>query len=808
MKGKITSLIVSLSLGLIFFPRLSAQIFINKNKPMDIYHRGWIDHNKNGKMDPYENQNLDIETRIDDLIGRMTLDEKTCQMATLYGFCRVAKDELPTKEWMNEIWIDGIANIDEHLNGLDRKKCKTPYSFPYSMHAKALNEVQRFFIEKTRLGIPVDFTNEGIRGLCHEKATSFPAQIGVASTWDKQLVNLIGHITGKEARALGYTNVYSPILDLARDPRWGRTVETYGEDPFLASELGKIQTRALQAEGVISSPKHFAVYSIPKGGRDGAARTDPKASWRDVETILLAPFRAAIRDADAMGVMSSYNDYNGVPITGSTLFLTQILRQRWGFKGYIVSDSDAVIYIYSKHHVAENYKEAVRQAVEAGLNVRTTFTPPEVFIVPLRELIQEGKISTETIDSRVRDVLRVKFWLGLFDHPYIQNPQQADKIVHNVNHQAISLRAARESIVLLKNTENLLPLKKDLSKILVTGPNAKTTNELMSRYGPSKAEVISVLEGIKKKLGKKCEVNYAPGCDLVDANWPESEILPAEMTTEEKQMIDSVTQLAAESDIAIVVLGETKKIVGESRSRTSLDLPARQLDLVKAIHATGTPTVVVLLNGRPLTINWVDKNIPAILEAWFPGEMAGRAVADVLFGDYNPGGKLPITFPKTVGQIPFNFPFKPGSQVYGKQSHHSNRITGALYPFGHGLSYTQFEYSHLKIEPRKQLSTDKIHIYFDVKNIGERSGDEVVQLYVRDEVSSVVTFVKTLRGFERIHLQSGEKKRVEFVLTPEDLQLLDMNYQWIVEPGTFKVMIGSSSEDIRLTGKFEIIDSQ
>ncbi len=792
--------------SLFFFSQILAQMFIQNEKKMDIYHQEWIDHNKNGKMDDYENPNLDIERRIDDLLAKMTMEEKTCQMATLYGFCRVATDELPTEQWLTEIWKDGIANIDEHLNGLDRAPCRTPYSYPHSQHTRALNEVQRFFIEKTRLGIPVDFTNEGIRGLCHEKATSFPAQIGVASTWDKELVNRIGHITGKEARALGYTNIYSPILDLARDPRWGRTVETYGEDPFLVSELGKIQVKALQAERVVSTPKHYAVYSIPKGGRDGAARTDPKASWRDVETIYLAPFRAAFKDACAMGVMSSYNDYNGVPVTGSKLFLTDILRQKWGFKGYIVSDSDAVLYIYSKHHVAESYKDAVKQAVEAGLNVRTTFTPPDVFIQPLRELIREGKISMETIDSRVRDVLRVKFWLGLFDQPYITDPEKADQILHSEEHVHTSLRAARESIVLLKNEGNLLPLSKNLKSILITGPLARETKGLMSRYGPLKIKVISIFEGVKEKLSAHTKINYARGCELIDKDWPESEILPTALTAQEKAQIDSAVRLAVKSDVAIVALGETRKIVGESRSRTSLNLPGRQLDLVKAIYATGTPTVVILLNGRPLTINWIDKYVPAIVEAWFPGELCGKAVADVLFGDYNPGGKLPITFPRTVGQIPLNFPYKPASQSGAKKGHKNSRVTGVLYPFGHGLSYTQFKYSNLKITPKKQKPGGDIHVSLDVQNIGERKGDEVVQLYVRDVVSSVITFVKELKGFERIHLAPKEKKKVEFILKADHLKLLSRDNQWIVEPGIFKIMVGSSSEDIRLTGRFEIVN--
>ncbi len=771
-----------------------------------IYQDGWNDLNKNGKMDTYENPKLDIEKRIDDLLSKMTLEEKTCQMATLYGFCRVAKDELPTEQWANEIWKDGIGNIDEHLNGLDRKKCVTEYSSPPSKHVWARNEVQRFFIEKTRLGIPVDFTDEGIRGLCQEGATSFPAQIGVGSTWNKELVSAIGHVTGKEAKAFGYTNVYSPILDLPRDPRWGRTVECYSEDPYLTSRLGVMQVKALQAEGVVSTPKHYAVYSVPKGARDGAARTDPQVTARDVEVIYLAPFRAAFKEGGALGVMSSYNDYDGIPVQGSKYFLIDKLRQEYGFKGYVVSDSDAVKYIYNKHHVAATYKEAVRHAVEGGLNVRTTFTPPEKYINPLRELVREGKLSMKTIDSRVADVLRVKFILGLFDHPYVEDGELSDKIVRSKESLELSLRAARESIVLLKNENSLLPLSKNVKSILVTGPTAEATQKLMSRYGPQKLKVTTVLEGIKNKVSDRTKVKYAKGCEIKDKNWPESEILPEPMTDEEKKMLEKAKQMARTVDVAIVVVGETVDTVGESHSRTSLDLTGYQEDLIKAIHSTGTPTVVVLTNGRPLTINWTNKYVPAIVEAWFPGEKAGDAIADVLFGDYNPGGKLPITFPKTVGQIPLNFPYKPGSHAGLKYKTQQCRILGVLYPFGHGLSYTKFKYDNLQITPKKQGPKGNITVSCEVKNIGELKGDEVVQLYINDVVSSVTTHVKDLRGFERITLEPGEKKKVTFTLTPADLALLNRSMEWEVEPGIFQVLVGSSSEDIRVKGSFKIIN--
>lgn len=764
-----------------------------------IYNKGWIDFNKNGIMDPYEDPKLEIDKRVEDLLSKMNLEEKTCQMATLYGYGRVLKDELPTEKWFDKIWKDGIANIDEHLNGLNRKETQTQYSWPPSKHAMAINEVQRFFIEKTRLGIPVDFTNEGIRGVCHQGGTLFPATIGIGSTWDINLISKIGTITGKEARILGYTNIYSPILDLARDPRWGRVVECYGEDPYLVSRLGVEQVKALQKEGVVSTPKHFAVYSVPKGGRDGEARTDPHVTLREVEMIYLVPFKAAFMEGKALGTMSSYNDYDGIPITGSKEFLIEKLRNQWGFRGYVVSDSKAVEYIYTKHHVAADPKEAVHQSVEAGLNVRTEFTPPDDFILPLRELVKEGKVSIQTINERVSDVLRVKFLLKLFDQPYVENPELADKIVASEEHQQVALETSRKSIVLLKNTNNTLPLSKNIKSILVTGPNANAKESSLSRYGPSKVDVISVLEGIKSKLSSDVVIKYTKGCELFDSNWPESEIIPILPNESEKAEIDKAKELAKTVDVAIVVLGDDERIVGESKSRTSLDLPGFQLDLVRAIYETGTPTIVVLINGRPLTINWIDKYIPAIIEAWFPGKWGGTAIAEVLFGDYNPGGKLPVTFPKSVGQLPLDFPYKPASDLGDNTG-----IKGVLYPFGHGLSFTKFNYSNLKVNPTDQVADGNIAISFDLENVGRLLGDEVVQLYINDETSSVTTYVKNLRGFERITLIPGEIKSINFMLKPEDLCLLNRDMKEVVEPGRFKVMIGSSSEDIRLEGNFII----
>ena len=777
-------------LSVVFCAGLSAG-----NTP-DIYRKGWIDFNKNGVKDIYEDPEASIDDRIDDLLSQMTLEEKTCQMATLYGSGRVLKDALPTEQWKEEIWKDGIANIDEQANGLG--SFGSSLSYPYVNSVKNRQAIQRWFVEETRLGIPVDFTNEGIRGLCHDRATMFPAQCGQGATWDKELISEIARVTAEEAKALGYTNIYSPILDIAQDPRWGRVVECYGEDPYLVGELGKRMIEGLQKEGLVSTPKHFAVYSIPVGGRDAGTRTDPHVAPREMRTLYLETFRKAFCEAKALGVMSSYNDYDGVPITGSYHFLTEILRHEWGFQGYVVSDSEAVEFLYSKHKVADDAEDAAAQVVNAGLNVRTNFTLPENFILPLRKAIADGKVSMQTIDSRVADVLRVKFRMGLFDNPYKGDADHPEKVVHSEEHRAVSMRAALESVVLLKNENNLLPLSKSLKKVAVIGPNADEVQNLICRYGPANAPIKTVYQGIKEYL-PDAQVRYAKGADIIDKHFPESELYDVPLDEEEQAMIDEAVALAQDSEVAILVLGGNEKTVREEYSRTSLNLCGRQEKLLQAVYATGTPIVLLMIDGRASTINWAARYVPSILHAWFPGEFMGDAVAKVLFGDYNPGGKLAVTFPKSVGQIPFAFPFKPGSDSKGFV-----RVAGVLYPFGYGLSYTSFAYSDLNIENPVIGTQGTVELSCKVKNTGQVAGDEVVQLYLRDEVSSVTTYVKVLRGFERIHLEPGEERVVHFRLTPQELGLWNKDNHFVVEPGTFSVMIGSSSEDIRLQGKFEV----
>jgi beta-glucosidase len=770
---------------------------------LKIYKDGWIDLNKNGKKDIYEDQGQSINARVSNLIALMSLEEKTCQMATLYGWKRVLKDSLPTESWKTAIWKDGIANIDEHLNGFITwgKTSESPLVTDVKKHVWAMNETQRFFIEQTRLGIPVDFSNEGIRGIESYQATSFPTPLNMGMTWNKSLVHSIGLITGEEARALGYTNVYAPILDVARDQRWGRLEEVFGEDPYLVARMGVAMATGIQNNNqAASTPKHFAVYSANKGAREGMARVDPQVAPREVENIMLYPFRKVIEEAKIMGIMSSYNDYDGIPITGSNYWLTQRLRKDFGFTGYIVSDSDALEYLYMKHHVASDLKEAVYQAFMAGLNVRTTFRIPDSIIVYARELVKEGRIPMDTLNNRVKNVLKIKFQLGLFDHPYVSDPAASAKTVNSVEHQAIALQASKEGIVLLKNNNQILPIPKTGKKIAVIGPNAVNDSYAHTHYGPLATSSISVLKGIQNLVGTS-QVLYAKGTDLVDKNWPESEILPVEPDANEQASIDSAVKVALQADVVVLVIGGNTATAGENKSRTTLALPGYQLELVKAIKKTGKPVVLVLIGAQPMSINWIDKNIDGIIYAGYPGAQGGTAVADVLFGDYNPGGKLTLTWPKSVGQLPFNFPSKPSAQT---EEGETAKIKGLLYPFGFGLSYTSFAYSNLKIVPSSAKNDGHLKVSVDIKNIGSLAGDEVVQLYIHDELSSVTTYEKVLKGFERLYLAPNETKTITFKIEPDDLMLWNREMKHVLEPGIFNLMIGSSSEKIELSQKFRV----
>ncbi len=757
----------------------------------------YIDFNKNGKMDIYENPKAAIEDRIKDLLSQMTLEEKTCQMASIYGFGIYIKDAMPTPEWKNRVWKDGIANIDEHLTG-DRKGSEKFTDF--RKHVETLNTVQKWFVEETRLGIPIEFSNEAMKGVKHTGATAIPAPITLGNSWDTEITQQLGAMIGRQGRALGYTSVNAPITDISRDPRWARAVECYAEDPYLTAQMCIAMVNGLRSENMGSTLKHFAVHSVPDGARDGGARVYPHISKREIWEIQLYPYEKVIKNTRVTGMMSSYNDVEGIPITANSEYLRDILRKQFGFTGYVISDTSAVIELHTKHKIAETPKDAIALAANGGLDIRIDINEPEKYILPLRELVKEGKVSMAVIDEAVSNVLRVKFELGLFDNPYA-NPDTVEKVMADPNAEKISFEAMRKSVVLLKNDKNTLPL--DIAKcknILVVGELAESKKLAVEMYGPNKTPVNkSILEGLREYVGDKAKITYSLGCNVLDEDFPESEYMRLPMREKDAKSIAEAVKLAKENDVVIAVLGETPAIYGETKSRASLDLSGRQNELLQALADTGKPVVVLLINGRPLSINMVQRKASAILDLFVPNGHGGEVAAKTIFGEFNPSGKLACTFPKSVGQIQFNFPFRKVSHNKSGRAYPST----SLYCFGYGLSYTKFAYSNLKIDAGKSTVNSTVKVSFDVKNIGERDGEEIVQLYVRDKYASVCTFDKVLRGFKRVPLKAGETKTVDFELTPEAFELFDKDFKRVVEAGAFEIMVGASSENTPL--KKEIV---
>jgi beta-glucosidase len=750
----------------------------------DMYHTDWIDFNKNGHKDVFEDFHADVDARIDDLLSQMTMDEKTGQMVTLYGWGRALKDEYPTEAWKEASWKDGVANIDEQGNFPHGGKHTEPAD-----HVEFIRTHQRWFVEETRMGIPVDFSNEGIRGLCHDYCTSFPNQLGRGATFNRQLEYEIGKVTALEAKALGYSNVYSPILDVLQDPRWGRCREVYGESPYLVGELGLQHVKGLQDQKIVSTPKHYAVYSAPYGGKD-TVRGDCQIPFRTMHEVYMEPFRKAFMEGNALGVMSTYAIYDGEAVAGSDYFLTELLRDTYGFKGYVVSDSGAIWFQHVRHAITENAKQSIVRSVNAGNNVRTNFQQPEKFLNPLREAIEEGLISVETIDEMVRDVLYVKFWMGLFDNPYI-GLDDAPERIRTDKARLLALQAARESVVLMRNTDSLLPLEPNAyQRILVCGPSADNASLMQEHYGPHRSEIVTPLQGIQDAFAGSSQVDYIRGCDFAGEQFPESDLLRYyQPSATELAEIDEAVAKARENDLIIACMGDSRKIVGESRSRTALTLPRLQEVFLQKLVDTGKPVVLVLLNGRPVVLNDAQDGIPAILSTFFAGEAAGTALADCLTGTYNPGGRLPYTTPRTVGQLPLAIPYRQSSWIDGGGAYND----GPLFHFGYGLSYTTFEYDDLEIFVKGQGDAAKLSVSFSVKNSGDRAGDVVPQLYVRDVIASVSPFKKQLRGFERVHLQAGEAKQVTLTLDAgRDLKMMNLENQWVVEPGLFEFIIADS----------------
>ncbi|MCD6470733.1 glycoside hydrolase family 3 C-terminal domain-containing protein [Candidatus Bathyarchaeota archaeon] len=717
----------------------------------------------------------------------MSIEEKIAQLGSIPA-SELLENGKFSREKARELIGRGIGQITRLAGG--RGNPKDPAQI-----AALANEIQRFLVEETRLGIPAIIHEECLSGFMAHGATTFPQAIGLASTWNPDLVQSIAEVIRRQMRALGAHQGLAPVLDVVRDLRWGRTEETYGEDQYLVASMGVAYIRGLQGDdfssGIIATPKHFAAHGFPEGGRNCAP---VHVSPREFREVFLFPFEAAVRVAGAYSLMNAYHDIDGVPCAASRDLLTEILRFEWGFEGYVVSDYGSIERLKIFHHVAADEKEAAVQALEAGVDVEL----PRVkcYGEPLFNAVKEGMVSEATINEAVSRILRAKFLLGLFDNPYV-NVENVSGILDTREDRTLALRAARESLVLLKNN-GVLPLRKDLDAIAVIGPNANTTRGLLGDYSytlhlnqkEDAIRIVSILEAIKSKVSPKTRVYFAKGCEIHESS---------------KEGFKEAVEAASKSDVIIAVVGERSGIsrlpavTGEGRDRTSLSLPGVQEELIEELCRVGKPLIMVLVNGRPLSIGRLIEKASAVIEAWFPGEEGGNAVADAIFGDYNPGGKLPITIPKDVGQIPIYY-----SRRLSSFKNYVFMDAQPLFPFGHGLSYTRFEYSSLEIEPEKVDPSGEVEVKFYVENVGEMRGDEVVQLYIHDPVASVTRPVKELKGFKRISLEPGEKRKVVFTLYMDQLAFYDRYMRLVVEPGTYEVMVGGSSEDIRLAGKFEV----
>jgi beta-glucosidase len=751
----------------------------------------------------YKNPRLPVERRVADLLGRMTLEEKVAQLVCLWAarpqvgaqtdFSTDRGDFSPEKARL--VMKDGMGQIARQRERKDPREA-----------ARFANALQKWLVENTRLGIPAIFHDEILHGLMAPKGTSFPTPIALASSWDADLVTRVFTAAALETRARGSHFVLGPNLDLAREPRWGRTEETYGEDPYLVSRMGVAVIKAIQGPGpgvdgehVIATAKHFAAHGQPEGGTNIAPSN---YSERVLREYFLPSFEAAVKEAHVMSVMASYNEIDGVPSHANRWLLGKLLRQEWGFDGLVASDYYGIPQLEQLHHVAADKTEAARLALEAGVDAE--LPDPDCYQT-LLQLVREGKVPEAAVDKAVARNLRAKFLLGLFENPYV-DPERAERVTDSAAHRALAAEAARRSITLLKNEGNLLPLdRRALKSIAVIGPNAERAH-LGGYTDPTPARGVGVLEGVRKKVGAGVKVNYAEGCKITKegGDWWADASHPSD-PAEDERLIAQAVEAARASDVALVVVGGNEDTNKEAWAdnhlgdRDSLDLVGRQDDLVRAVLATGKPTVVMLINSGPLSVTYVAEHAPAVLEGFYLGEETGTGVADVLFGDYNPSGKLPVSFPRTVGQLPIYYNHKPTARrgyLYTSKE--------PLFPFGYGLSYTTFEYSNLKVAPAQIGPGGEAQVSVTVTNTGRRAGEEVVQLYLRDVVSSVTRPVKELKDFARVSLAPGESKTVTFRLTPDKLAFYNLNMERAVEPGWFDIMVGTSSVKYQ-TAKLEVV---
>jgi beta-glucosidase len=753
---------------------------------------------------PYRDPKLPVDQRVIDLLSRMTLEEKIAQLEGAWENKQFFHDP-------QELFVDEKGQfLPERAaalmkNGLGEISRPSENRDPRAM-VEYTNTVQKWLRDNTRLGIPVIFHDECLHGHVAPKATSYPQAIALASTWDPSLLHEVFTATAAEARARGVQQCLAPVLDLARDPRWGRTEETYGEDPYLVSRLGVAAITGYQGTGpgidkahVMATAKHFAVHGQPEGGTNvGPANY----SERTIREYWLKPFEAAVKEAHVATVMPSYNEIDGIPSHSNKHLLLDILRHEWGFQGLITSDYFGPTELRTVHHIVATEDEAGRLAFESGVDVELPFNQAYGSLI---DQVKAGKVAEAAVDLSVSRVLRAKFLAGLFDDPYV-NADYAEKITNNVEHQQLALKAAHEAIILLKNQDNLLPLAKNKYKrIAVIGPNAAELH--LGGYSNQPGRGVSVLQAIKTKVGSSAEVLYALGCKITESNpdWDADKVVVGDPALNAKR-IDEAAKVAATADLVVLALGGNEQTsreawaVNHPGDRDNLDLLGNQDDLVKAVLATGKPTIVFLQHGRPNSINYIAEHVPAILDGWYLGQEGGTAVADVLFGDYNPAGRLPITVPRSTGQLPDYYYQKPSA----KREYLGSTVL-PLFPFGWGLSYSTFKYANVRATPDSIGPQGQTTISVDVTNSGAVRGDEVVQLYIRDDVSSVTRPVKELRGFRRITLNPGETKTVEFILGPDELSFLNRDMHRVVEPGTFTIMVGGNSIDLTNT-KLNVVE--
>ena len=744
----------------------------------------------------YRDPSQPVERRVADLLGRMTLEEKVAQTLALWKRKERITDEdgrfAPAKA--GDVLARGIGQLSRpsELRDRPRRIVLGPRD-----NAVFVNAVQRWLVENTRLGIPALTHEEALHGLAAPRGTNFPVPIALASSWDPALVEKVMSVAALEARARGTHEVLSPVIDLARDPRWGRTEETYGEDPYLVSRMGVAAIRgyqgttpALAKDKVFATAKHFAVH----GSHEGGINTAPgNFSERIVRDQYLFPFEAAVTEAGVMAVMPSYNEIDGVPAHKNRWLIDRVLRREWGFQGIVVSDYFAIEQLVSRHGVAADAADAARQALAAGVDIE--LPDPQAY-ERLVDLVRSGRVSEASLDRSVARLLRAKFLAGLFEDPYA-DPDRAERVSNAPEHQALALDAARRSIILLKNDKGTLPLDRGkIGTIAVVGPNAKGVR--LGGYSSDPGRGVDILQGIRDKAGPGVRVLYSEGVRITEhePNWTADKVVFGDPALNRARIAEAV-EVARQADVAVVVIGTNESTSREAWSDehlgdvADLGLTSQQDDLVDAVRATGKPVVVVLINGRPLAVTRVAETVPAILEGFYLGQEGGTAVAEVLFGDVNPGGKLPISVPRHVGQLPVYYDRKPTSfRPY------LDMPRAPLFPFGYGLSYTTFKLESAKVDPPRIGVAGTATVTVDVTNTGARSGDEVVQLYVHDRVASVTRPVKELRGFERVSLAPGERKTVRFTLGPAALRFTGENMARVVEPGTFDVMLGTSSTSL------------